>query len=253
MLLARNANAQKTETGWLLRLPEGALPRYRYAQIDDYTPLPRRRFLWRAGSVLRLRARVSAPDLPGTWGFGFWNDPFSFALGLGGMGRRLPVLPNCAWFFYASPENHLSFRDDLPGSGLLAQTFCAPRIPSAFLALGLPGLPLLLLKPLSRWLRTHAAANLIREDSQRLQVDVTQWHIYRLEWDEQRVAFFVDDDLAFETNISPQGPLGLVLWIDNQFAAWRPDGTLTVGVLPNPSAWLEMAEISAVSRGAVAN
>lgn len=245
MLLPRNANAQQTEVGWHLHLPAGNTPLYRYAQIDDYTPLPRRRFLWQAGSTLRLRARVSASELPGTWGFGFWNDPFSFALGLGGMGRRLPVLPNCAWFFYASPQNYLSFTDHFPGNGFLAQVFSAPRIPSFFLFPALLGFPFLLIKPFSKWLRAKIARRYIAEESRLLPVEVTTWHDYCLWWDKTGTRFSIDGEIVFETSIRPQGPLGLVLWIDNQFAAWRPDGTFSAGFLPNPPAWLEIIPLSA--------
>lgn len=216
---------------------------YRYAQVDDYSPLARSRFLWRDAATLSLRCRVSDNSLPGTWGFGFWNDPFAVALGLGGMGRRLPALPNCAWFFYASPENHLSFRDNLPGSGFLAQTFSAPRIPSLLLAPGLFGIPLMLIKPISKWLRAKIAGRLISEDAKRLGVDATQWHAYRLQWSQSRVEFAIDQETVFITETSPQGPLGLVLWIDNQFAAWRPDGTLGAGTLANPPAWMEVSGI----------
>lgn len=251
MLKARNKNAVQAGSGWGFHLPEGGPSAYRCAQVDDYSPLARSRFLWREGAALNLRCRVSGHALPGTWGFGFWNDPFpsfletsSFALGLGGMGRRLPVLPNCAWFFYASPENHLSFTNHLPGSGFLAQTFSAPRIPSGLLAPGLFGLPLLLAKPISKWLRANLAAKLIREDAKRLEVDATQWREYRLQWSQNRVEFAIDGETIFVTETSPRGPLGLVLWIDNQFAAWRPDGTLGAGALANPPGWMEVSAIS---------
>ncbi len=243
MLKARNKNSVPTENGWMFCLPEGGSSAYRYAQIDDYSPLARNRFLWRETATLSLRCRVSDHSLPGTWGFGLWNDPFAAALGLGGMGRRLPALPNCAWFFYASPENHLSFSADRPGNGFLAQTFCAPRIPSALLAPGIFGLPLLLVQPVSKWLRASLAAKLIREDAKRLEIDVTQWHAYRLQWSQNRVEFTIDDEIVFLTETSPRGPLGFVLWIDNQFAAWRRDGSLGAGTLANPPAWMELASV----------
>jgi hypothetical protein len=114
---------------WRLSIPAGPAGRYRLAQLDDYTQLNREDFAWKSPVRLEIQARVSANDLPGTWGFGFWNDPFSTSLGLGGAARRLPALPNCAWFFYASPENYLSLRDDIPAQGLLAATFASPNIP----------------------------------------------------------------------------------------------------------------------------
>lgn len=244
MLKPRNQNAAATEDGWMFHLPQGSAGSYRYAQVDDYLSLARKRFLWRKQARLSLRCRVSSPSLPGTWGFGFWNDPFAVVLGLGGMGRRLPALPNCAWFFYASPENYLSFTNNLPGNGFLAQTFRAPRIPAGLFAPGVLGLPLLMVKPISKWLRANLAAKLIREDAKRLEVDVTQWHAYRLQWSQNQVEFAVDEKPVFLTKISPQGPLGLVLWIDNQFAAWKPDGSLAAGTLANLPGWMEVSEVS---------
>jgi hypothetical protein len=46
---------------------------------------------------------------------------------------------------------------------------------------------------------------------------------------------------VFEPSISPHGPLGLVIWIDNQFAAIPPSGKVRFGTLPTPEpAWLEV-------------
>ena len=39
------------------------------------------------------------------------------------------ALPNAAWFFSSSPASYLSFRDDKPGNGFLAQVFNAPSTP----------------------------------------------------------------------------------------------------------------------------
>jgi hypothetical protein len=49
---------------------------------------------------------------------------------------RLPALPNTAWFFFASPPNYLSLRDDLPAQGALAAVFRSPRLPASLLVLG---------------------------------------------------------------------------------------------------------------------
>jgi len=49
---------------------------------------------------------------------------------------------------------------------------------------------------------------------------------------------------VLETEIAPPGPLGLVLWVDNQYAALPPDGRLRYGTLPNPeAAWVELEEL----------
>src|SRR3989304_3638966 len=106
-------------TEYRLMIPAGRADKYRLAQLDDYTQTPRGRFplrfppstSLRTGLNLSLSARASSDSIPGTWGFGLWNDPFGFSLGFGGNPFRLPALPNAVWFFGASKESYLSFRD----------------------------------------------------------------------------------------------------------------------------------------------
>jgi hypothetical protein len=74
-------------------------------------------------------------------------------------------------------------------------------------------------------------------------VDPTHWHKYRLEWREKRVLFEVDDVRVFESAVSPNPPLGSVIWIDNQYAAFTPEGKIGFGVLENlEPAWLEIRD-----------
>ncbi len=230
-----------------LSIPAGPAGRYRWAQLDDYLHRPRRDFAWRPPLNLEVRARVSAPGLPGTWGFGFWNDPFNTSLGLGGTARRLPALPNAAWFFHASPPNYLALRDDHPAAGFLAGVFSSPRIPPVAFIPALLFLPLLAWRQTARLLR-RAARRLVREDAVSLELDVTAWHAYRLELRTDRAAFYIDGALAFESPAAPRPPLGLVIWIDNQYAAFRPDGRLRFGTLAADSdAWLEVDNLKAAS------
>jgi hypothetical protein len=35
----------------------------------------------------------------------------------------------------------------------------------------------------------------------------------------------------------------LVIWIDNQFAAWTPEGRVNNGTLENPAAWMEIERL----------
>lgn len=229
---------------WLYRIPAGPAGEYRWAQQDDHLGHARADFPARPPASLRLRARVSAEDIPGTWGFGLWNDPFSLSIGIGGAGRRFPALPNAAWFFFASPHNYLSFRDDTPASGFLAATFRSPRLPAALLALGAPGLALLLTRPTALLLR-RMLRSFIHESGSRLMVDVTAWNSYRMDWEERRVRFWVNDTLVHQTGVAPVGPLGVVIWIDNQFAAFTPTGQVKMGTLPNPTpAWMEVESVS---------
>jgi len=190
-----------------------------------------------------VRARASAPETPGTWGFGLWNDPFSFSLGFGGAGRWFPALPNAAWFFFASPPNHLSLRDDQPGCGALAQVFRSPRLPGPLLGLGLPAAPFLLWPPTARLLR-RLARKVVRQDGVALELDPTVWHTYTFTWQAEQVSFRIDHRTVFTTHLKPRGPLGLVLWVDNQYAAFTPAGRLGYGFLENPEpAWIEVAEV----------
>ncbi len=263
-----NASVEKTEKGYLLRIPEGDSSSYRFAQIDDYFGLPRRKFPHHS-LTLSLRAKTSSSSLPGTWGFGLWNDPFGMSLGFGGRRWQFPALPNAIWFFGASEENYLSFtsggrvaprslrgvsRPPLPGNGFLAQTFRSPKFHPLLILAGL-------VFPFSRKLTRKILGRVIEEDAVALwnaearfrnstsklvnsRIDPTQWHGYRLEWSPRRAAWYVDDALVFESPVSPNPLLGLVIWIDNQYAAFTPEGKIGFGVLENPEpAWLEIENL----------
>jgi len=185
---------------------------------------------------LSLRARTSAFPLSGTWGFGLWNDPFGMSLGFGGNKFRLPTLPNAAWFFGASKENYLSFQYDYPANGFIAQSFRSPKFHPYLILAGLAF-------PFRKIQTRRYLSEVIVEDSCALSVDPTQWHDYKLEWNQERVIWYVDDNKIFESSVSPKPPLGLVIWIDNQFASFTPDGKLSFGVLENQESWLEIADL----------
>jgi len=223
---------------WHLEIPSGPGGTYRWAQLDDYLSLARRDFAWRLPVSLSLRARVSAADLPGTWGFGFWNDPFSVSLGVKGTARYLPTLPNAAWYFYAGIPNYLAFRDTHPAQGFLAATFHSPDLTGPLLAA-----PLLLLPSTARMLR-RAAGQVVGEDGTIVPVDSTGWHVYRLRCNEQQAVFEVDGCPVLSTAVVPRGPLGLVIWIDNQYAAFPPNGKISMGTSPNPQAWMEVQDLA---------
>lgn len=75
-------------------------------------------------------------------------------------------------------------------------------------------------------------------------IDPAQAHHYRLIWEQSQTQFWIDGKLAFHSQVSPSGPLGLVVWIDNQFAAWLPGGQLKYGTLENPEpAWIEITAL----------
>jgi hypothetical protein len=234
---------QLAKNSWHLEIPAGNAHHYRLAQLDDHTMGARNSFRWRPPFTLSLQVRVSSEVLPGTWGFGCWNDPFSFLMGYEGLKLRLPALPEAAWFFHASPHNYLSVRDDLPASGFLAATFSSSRIPPALVTLASPLLALTLIPGAAQWIR-KLLRRMVRQDSAQIQTQETEWHLYRLNWQADVVIFSLDEVEIFKTSISPHGPLSLVIWIDNQFAALPPTDHLKYGYLPNPQpAWLEIKDV----------
>lgn len=192
---------------WHLEIPSGLKGRYRLAQLDDYARLSRDDFPWHPPLRLSLQARASRPDIAGTWGFGFWNDPFSLSLGFGGGTRHMPALPSAVWYFFASPDNYLSLRDDLPGNGFLSAAYRSPNWTPPLLLLGSLALPLLALRPTARLLRQRARG-IIRQDAAQIDEDVSQWHQYELIWESEQVKFRIDGSTRFETFLVPHAPLG---------------------------------------------
>lgn len=235
--LTPGARHEAIENGFRLFIPPGSNKDYRLAQLDDYERRARKDFPRRPPLRLSLQARASAAAIPGTWGFGAWNHPFGFSIGFGGNPLRLPALPNAAWFFHASEENYLSFSEQ-PGNGFLAQAFCSPAFPLAGLAkVGATF-------PFSRKKARSLMDKIVDGENLQLKRDVTEWHSYTLEWGSAKSAFWVDGTLVLETPVSPRPPLGLVIWIDNQFAAWRPDGKIGFGLVESAEpAWLEIKDL----------
>ena len=232
----QSAKVERIKNGWRLGIQKGDSLSYRDAQLDDYSQLPRHKFLHRTLS-LSLRAKASSSSIAGTWGFGLWSDPFGMSLGFGGSPFRLPALPNAVWFFYASGKNYLSFTDNKPANGFMAQTFKSKGgVTPPLLAAGLT-------LPFSRKTSRKLLSKVIDEDSVAISVDVTQWHRYRLKWSPKRVVWYVDDALVFESPKSPNAPLGVIIWIDNQYAAFTPEGKIAFGVLEGEEEWLEVEDL----------
>ena len=231
--LSTGASASPTSNGFRLTIPAGPAGGYRLSQLDDHAHIARKNYPYAPPFSFSLKARVSSVSVPGTWGFGLWNDPFGFSFGPEENFFRLPSLPNAIWFFYASPQNYLSFRDDKPARGFLAQAFRSPRFHRLLIPAGLA-------LPFWRKKTRQLLSRIIDEDSAAISVDVTQWHTYRLEWSPMRSAFWVDEALVLDSPVSPRPPLGLVIWIDNQYAAFSPDGRIAYGILEGKEEWLEI-------------
>jgi hypothetical protein len=228
--------------GWHLEIPAHNRYGYHLAQLDDHGTLRRSNFRWQPTLSFSLQARVSAENLAGTWGFGLWNDPFSFLLSYHQAAPRLPALPNAVWFFYASPESYLSLGENLPANGLLAATFSSSNLPIALLALFAPTLIFSLVPGAAQGVR-RLFRYWVRQDAEQLQARQVEWHRYRIEWETEQVRFYLDEVELLRTSIVPRPPLSLVIWIDNQYAAFPPRGRLKYGYLPHSEpAWLEIKD-----------
>src|SRR5215203_3277342 len=230
---ARVEEISRDTSHYLLSIPAGKADRYRLAQLADYAQLNRRDFPLHSPITLSLSARTSSNYITAPWGFGLWNDPFGMSLGFGGNPFRLPALPNAVWFFGASEESYLSFhaeRSDegnprsiveaqrrtathasttsgaknallsgqrgIVGNGFLAQSFRSPQFHPWLVLAGL-------ILPFSRRIARRFMGKVIADDGVGLDVEATQWHRYRLDWRETHVSFEVDDELVFESHVSP--------------------------------------------------
>jgi hypothetical protein len=249
-----------------LRLVNNAASARRYcnAQIDDYQGLPRRHLPWSPPLTLTVQARFShrgprldgpcpcdfvyppaadgGPILSGTAGFGFWNDPWA-------PGRRLPALPRALWFFYASPPSNMKLDMRTPGCGWKAATIDASRWPALLLAPLAPVAVPLMRMPSAYQTLWPGIQRAVGVSEAPAAVDMTRWHTYRIEWDAQQARFLVDDVAVLNCATPPRGPLGLVIWLDNQAMVVTPQGRLWHGLLEKRGEqWLELASV-VVERG----
>ncbi len=239
-------------------LPGAQRGHYGDAQIDDYSGLPSSQFPWRPPLRLEVRARASHPVHPtsapagvgagqglvaetgeqqylrGTAGFGFWNYPFT----LSGAVTRLP---DAVWFFAASPPSNMALVPGVPGWGWKAQVVHAHRWQS--LVAGVPALGSVAWARLSgredaaaRWVQRVSGAKEAPLDA----TDLREWHEYALEWRREKARFWVDGALVLVAPEPPEGPLGFVAWIDNQYAVATPRGAFRFGTLDSGPEWLEI-------------
>lgn len=213
---------------------------YTNAQLDDYQQLRRSAFRWRPPLTLTVRARFSHPTgkLRGTAGFGFWNDPFMMT------GARRPSLPKAIWFFYSSAPSNMQLALDVPGRGWKAATIDAWRLPFFLLAPTAPlAMPLMRLPALYRRL-WPIGQRAIGVSEAMVHNAMTEWHTYRIEWGKQVAHFYVDEEVILNCTTPPHGPLGLVVWLDNQAMVVTPQGQFrhTVVATDAPQ-WMEVAEL----------
>ena len=220
---------------------------YTNAQFDDYRGLARSDFRWRPPLRLQVRARFSHPSgkLTGTTGYGFWNDPFRIT------GLRAPALPQAVWFFYAGPDSDMRLAVDRPGWGWKAAVVDArtrrflTAAPSLALSAPMMRLPRLRRRLWSSFQRAAGIAETV------LPAAMHEWHIYTIDWLHERVRFFVDGCRHFQTAQAPAGPLGLVLWLDNQYLQVAPWGLFRWGLVAKAEPqWLQIDWLTVESRPA---
>ena len=225
-----------------LTVPPAAGKVYADAQVDNYHRLRRGRFPNSPPVKMALRARASHAAPVGTLGFGFWNDPFSLSGGV-------LAAPNVVWFFYASPPSDMALAEGVPGRGWKAATLNTGRIPPLVLApaaLGaimltrLPGLGRPVMSAARRAIQAHEA---LLDD-----VPLTAWHKYELEWQRELAVFRIDGVERLRAPAPPRGPLGFVLWIDNQYAIASREGKFGFGVCEvKEEQWLEVEDLEITS------
>lgn len=236
---------QVEQDGDVVRLiiPPTSCAAYTDAQLDDYEHALPHRFINHPPQQLRLRARCSHPIgvMKGTAGFGFWNHPFTRE-------GRVIEPPRNAWFFYSSPESDMRLVRDMPGHGFKAATLDTPLpgsgqegrrawltqalIAAGNLALKLPGLSRPALALARRMVTAHECP---------LDLDLTCWHDYALDWQPDAVTFRVDGRVVLHAPRSVRGPLGLVAWVDNYCASATADGHYAFAYVDVPETqWMEI-------------
>jgi hypothetical protein len=160
--------------------------------------------------------------------------------------KRLPALPRAVWFFYASAPSDMKLDFHTPGHGWKAASIDAQRAGALVWAPMAPLLvPLMNLGPLYRSIWPHIQRALrIREAA--MPVDMTQWHTYVLHWGKEYSRFRLLGEGASPSGTilaapSPRGPLGFVMWQDNQYLVLTPWGRIKWGLLDVPSRqWMEV-------------
>jgi hypothetical protein len=134
---------------------------------------------------------------------------------------------------------------DTPGCGWKAATIDALRPAALLLApLALPAVLLMSVPSLYRrlWPPIQRAIN-VKERG--ISADMTAWHTYELAWEGERSCFSVDGEPILENAPAPRGPLGFVMWLDNQYMVAAPQGRFRWGLLGVPDRqWMEVDSLA---------
>ena len=206
------------------------------AEIDDHRTAPRWNLHWTPPLTLTVRARFSHPagELIGTAGFGFWNDPFDWS-------GNVQAPPNAIWFFYASPSSDMSFVRGLRGHGWRAGFLNGGKADAFTMAVGnavfkIPGMDKVIFATAEKMM--NAQEYLLDE------IDMTQWHEYKIEWRADEAVFWVDAQEKFRAKNPPNVPLGFVAWVDNNATTMGPGKEFSFARVAVPMReWMEVAYV----------
>jgi hypothetical protein len=210
---------------------------YCNAQLDDYHHLARASYPWQAPLRLSLDARLTG-DAKGTWGFGFWNAPYS------PLANRWPALPATAWFF-GNGSGDVGWGVDSTPTGFKAATLETRRWQVLLMVLIAPILYAFLHVPILYPRLWPYLSKLLRLHEQMLPIDA-EWHAYVLEWQRDEVIWFVDGVEVCRTPFAPTGRLGLCIWVDNQWLVAGPRRGFGWGLVPSQTT-LEIRELKMIN------
>lgn len=206
------------------------------AEIDDHRTAPRWNLHWTPPLTLTIRARFSHPagEMIGTAGFGFWNDPFDWS-------GNVQAPPNAIWFFYASPASDMAFVRGLRGHGWRAAFLNGGTADALSMAVGnalfkMPGMDKLIFAAAEKRM---GAAEVLLDD-----IDMTEWHEYKIEWRPAEAVFSVDGQERCRAKNPPTVPLGFVAWVDNNATTMGPGKEFSFQRVAVPMReWMEVSYI----------
>ncbi|MBN1564034.1 MAG: hypothetical protein JXA10_09345 [Anaerolineae bacterium] len=160
------------------------------AQIDDYIYRPMADFAWTPPLTLETRMRFSSNQGPGTVGLFLWNNPM-------GLGAELADVRPMKWIgmYRASPTSDFSALGEK--TGLRATVLNGSWFNLFALFMPLFPKPPVYEKPLDGL------------------KDWTEWHTFHIEWRAHQIVITIDGDTMIDAHERIKGPLGLVIWYDN--------------------------------------
>lgn len=219
-----NASVSEIAPGhWQLQVA-GTAEHYSNAQLDDYHHLSRHAFPWHP--PVRLSMWVKTPVAhQGTWGFGWWNAPYS------PLTSAMPARPASAWFF-GNGHGNMAWTPHSAATGFKAATLETRTWQSLLIA---PFTPIILLANrvphIYRWLWQRIMPSLRLGETMIAMPNDDTWHHYVIDWRVNSVTWVIDGTPVAHSPHAPHGPLGVCIWIDNQWLSATPTGQFGWGLV----------------------